>query len=155
MSESVVNFLVCVNAEKYSEVALHYAAVEAKKHKGMVTILHVIEPIDYQTLGSIAAKMRQETLDDAENLLNKLAAKVVVWSGITPVFMVKEGLIENEIIATVEQEKGISAIVMGVASDSSVKSKIIPPVVSALGSKLKMPMIIVPGNMTNKQIDNM
>lgn len=150
-----VNYLVCVNSEKYSEVALHFACSTAKQNNGSVIMLHVIEPADYQTLGSVADKMKKELTANAENLLNKLAGKVKEWSGITPVLMVKEGLIEDEIISLIEEDKSINMLVVGVAPETSIKSKIIPPIVSALGSKLHVPMLIVPGNLSTKQIEDL
>lgn len=153
-SNKKTNYLVCVNNEKYSEVALHFACNIAKRRDdASIILMHVIEPGDYQTIASIADKMRAEKIEEAEKLLSKLAKKVFEWSGITPVFLVKEGLIENEIISLVEQDNSINMLVLGVSPRASMKSKIVPPIVSALGNKLQIPMLIVPGNMTNRQID--
>ncbi len=148
-----VNYLVCVNNEKYSELALHFACNLAVKNNGSIIIMHVIEPADYQTIGAIADKMREEKFSEAEDLLKKLAKKVHDWSGITPVFLVKEGLIENEIISLVERDTSINMLVVGVSPKASMKSKVIPPIVAALGNKLHIPMLIVPGNMTNRKME--
>jgi nucleotide-binding universal stress UspA family protein len=151
-----VNYLVCVNSEKYSEVALHFACNLAVKHNGSVILLHVIEPGDYQTVGAIADTMRQEKFQEAEDLLKRLAAKMKKWADIMPVLVVREGLIENEIISLVEEDRGINMLVVGTAPEKTyLKSKVLPPLVASLGSKLLIPMLIVPGNLTTKQIDEL
>jgi nucleotide-binding universal stress UspA family protein len=152
-----VNYLVCVNAEKYSEVALHFACNLAKRNNGSVIILHVIESTDFQTtIGAIADKMREEIFQEAEDLLKHLADKVKKWSDIMPVIVVREGLIENEIISLVEEDRGINMLVVGTAPEKSLlKSKVLPAIVASLGSKLQIPMLIVPGNLTTKQIDEL
>jgi nucleotide-binding universal stress UspA family protein len=149
------NYLVCVNREKYSEVALHFAAKLAKNNDGSVIILHVIEPHDYQSFGGVAETIRAETIQEAENLLASHATKVNKWTNITPVLIVKEGLIENEIISLVTNDPSINMLIVGAASATSIKSKILPPLVSSLGSKLAIPMMIIPGNMTTKQIEDL
>lgn len=154
-SATKTNYLVCVNSEKYSETALHFAAKLAKNNNGSVTILHVIEPADYQSFGGVAAAMRSEQIQETEKLLDYLSQKVRDWSNITPCLLATEGIIENEIIAAVKNDPSINMLVVGVASSSSSKSKILPPLVSSLGSKLSIPLLIVPGNMTKTKIDEL
>lgn len=149
-----INYLVCVNAEEYSEVALHFTCYLAKKNKGSLVLLHVIEPADYQSIGMVAEKMRQERFNDSQKLLNELAGKAKEWSGITPIVMVREGFIEDEIIAVIEEDRSIKMLITGVSKESSKKSKIIPPLVSALGSKLGIPMLIVPEAITKQQMED-
>lgn len=151
-TDSSARYLICVNSEKYSEVALHFVSNMAKFNNGTIIIMHVIEPADYQSIGSVADKMREEKLQGAHVLLEKLAAKAKEWFGKKPEVIVKEGLIEGEIISVIKKDQSINMLVVGTASDSSAKSKILPPLVSSLGSKLMIPMIIVPGNLSNKRI---
>lgn len=147
------NYLVCVNSEEYSEVALHFTCHLAKKNNGSIVLLHVIEPGDYQSIGMVAEKMRKERFNESQKLLNELAGKAKEWSGITPIVMVREGFIEDEIIAVVDEDSSIKMLITGVSKESSKKSKIIPPLVSALGSKLRIPMLIVPGTITKQQME--
>lgn len=154
-SATKTNYLVCVNNEKYSEVALHFATKLAQSNNGSVTILHVIEPADYQSFGGVAAAMRSEQIQETEKLLDYLSQKVREWSNITPCLLATEGVIENEIISVVKNDSSINMLIVGAASSSSSKSKILPPLVASLGSKLSIPMLIVPGNMTDQKIEEL
>jgi nucleotide-binding universal stress UspA family protein len=154
-TKKTINYLVCVNGEKYSEVAVHFACKLAQNNNGAITILHVIEPADYQSFGGVAETMRSEQIQATEKLLDDLSTKVNKWSGLTPSLLAQEGIIEEEIITAVENDKSINMLIVGAASASANKSKILPPLVSSLGSKLSIPMLIVPGNMTNKKIEEL
>ncbi len=153
--EKKVNYLVCVNSEHYSEVALHFASKVAQQNNGSVVLLHVIEPADYQSIGAIADKIRKEKIAEAEDLLAELAGKVNQWVGLTPVFIVREGLIESEIISLVKEDKSINMLVVGAAYETSSKGKILQPLVSAIGHKILIPMLIVPGNLTDEEIERL
>jgi len=139
------NYLVCINDEEYSEIALHFSCYMAKKNNASIVLLYVIEPSDYISFGGVAEKIRKEKQDESQKLLNELAGKAKEWSGIMPMVMVREGLIEDEIIAAIEEDKTINMFITGVSTENSKKSKIVPPLVSVLGSKLRIPMLIVPG----------
>lgn len=145
-------YLVCVNDEHYSEVALHFTCCLAKKNKCSIILLHVIEPSDFQSIGMVADKMRQEKYVESQKLLNELAGKAKEWSGIMPMIEVREGLIEDEIISTVEKDSSIKMLITGSSQENSKKSKIIPVLVSAIGNKLPIPMMIVPGNLAYEQM---
>jgi nucleotide-binding universal stress UspA family protein len=150
---SKVTYLVCVSKEPYSRVALQFACSLVDRDKNAaISILHVMEPADYQSFGSVAEKMRQERRNDAEKLLHELAHDVVD-SKMTPIFMVREGLIEEEIMKVIEEDNSIQMLIVGAASETGAKSKIIPPLVSQIGTKLLIPILIVPGNLTEQQIE--
>lgn len=152
VKEKILNYLVCVNSEEYSEAALQFACRLAKQNNGKIIILHVIEPVDYQSIGSIAEKMRREKIDEAEKLLIKLADKTATWFDRRPALLVKEGLIEEQIISLVEKDLSINMLIVGTAQETNIKSKILPPLVTNLGNKLQIPMLIVPGGLTEYQI---
>lgn len=151
--EQKVTYLVCVNKEEYSRVALRYACALVKKNSNSaIGLLHVMEPADYQSFGGVAEKMRAERREEAENILSDFAVEVL-GSDMTPMLIVREGLIEEEIIKVVEEYDNIQMLIVGVATETSAKSKIVPPLVSQIGNKLQIPMSIIPGNLTVKQIE--
>jgi len=146
------NYLVCVNNQPYSKVVLDFAASIARKNNGSILILHVTEPSDYQSVGAVADKMSEESRQEAEKLLQNLAEKVSARFNITPVLIVREGLIEHEIIKVMDEDPSINMLILGSASESSPKSKVAQPLVSKVGRKLSVPILIVPGNLSDEQI---
>lgn len=146
------NYLVCVNGEDYSRVAVRFTSSMAKNNNGSVIILHVIELSDYKSFGTVVDKIREESRENAEILLQSLADMAHNEYGITPVFMVREGLIEEEIMKLIEEDDSINMLVVGADKESASKSKILPPLVSQSGKKLRIPVMIVPGNLSQKEI---
>ena len=71
---------------------------------------------------------------------------------IRPSLLVREGLIEEEIIKLIEEDESINMLIVGTEQETSVKSKIITAIVSQIGSKIHIPMTIIPGNLTDQEI---
>lgn len=142
------DYLVCVNSEKYSEVALRFACKIAKGNNASVIILHVIEPSNYNSFGAIADKMLVESHQNANILLKSLSKIAHQEYNITSQLAVKEGLIEEQIIDFLENHDTVKMLLIGSSSnDGPIKSKVLPSLVEQTGKKLKVPINIVPGNL--------
>ncbi|MDB2414554.1 universal stress protein [Rickettsiales bacterium] len=150
-----ITYLVCINKEEYSKVAVSFAYKLAKRNNGRITLLNVIEPSDYQSFGAVADKMQEEMRKETEELFQQMSDEITSDGGNVPILIVKEGRIEEEIINVVEEDPMIRMIIVGTATESSVKSKVLPPLVTQIGNKLLIPMLIVPGNLTDQQIDSL
>jgi len=145
-------FLVVIDESAEMKVALRYACRRARKTGGRVALLYVLEPADYQHWVAVGDLMREERRAAAERLLQRLAAKVNVWIGSFPVIYVREGNPVEELIKLTEEEPSISILVLGAA----VGPKGPGPLISTLAGKhigrLRVPLTIVPGDLTYKDI---
>ncbi len=149
METSRTKFLVCVDGREESRKALTLACLQAKRRNGVVDILHVMPPADFQTLGAIADRMRAERREEAEMLLKILAEEVNKTTGITPSFVLREGEIAEEIVAAVTEDPEVIAV----AQPSATRGKLIAWLASQLGNKLLVPLMLVPGNLTDQQLE--
>ena len=145
-------FLVVVDESAEMKVALRYACRRARKTGGRVALLYVLEPADYQHWVAVGDLMREERRATAERLLQRLAAKVNIWTGSIPVLFVREGNTIDELIKLVDEEPSISIIVLA----ASIGPKAPGPLINALASKhigrLRVPLTIVPGDLTYNDI---
>ena len=142
-------YLVCVNNADYSGVALQFACKMAQKRHGRIKVLHVTEAAAFKGFGAVADKMRAEQKREAKKLLKELTKDTDVATEL----LHREGLIEEEIITVVEEDEGIDMLILGAAAETSTRSKTIQPLVAQLGSKIMVPMLIIPGNLTEQQMD--
>ena len=142
-------YLVCVSNSDYSKVALEFASQVALKKEGQLVVLHVTEPIDFKSFGSVANKMQEERKKEANKLLRDLTRSIKVEKTL----LHREGFIDEEIIKVVEENSDISMLIVGAAAETSPKSKTLHPLVSQVGHKLPIPMLIVPGNLAWQQIE--
>lgn len=154
-TRSNATFLVCISDLQESEVALRFASLRAKRRHAQVAILHVIEPTDFQGLLSVSDVIQQEQEEAAQNLLNQLAEKAIEFSGIPPTLILKEGKLGEEIIKTTLENGDIVAVVLGVHQESKHGAKLLSWLAGKLGQELLVPIILVPGNLTDAQIDNL
>jgi len=145
-------FLVVVDDSKEMRAALRYACGRARATNGRVALLRVIEPAEFQHFATIGNLMKEEARQDAEDLLRRLAGEVNEVSGQVPVFYVRDGNPRDELIALIDEEPAISILVL--AADPGPRGP--GPLVTALTGryvgKLRVPLTIVPGGLTDDQI---
>jgi nucleotide-binding universal stress UspA family protein len=145
-------YLVCVDAREESRVALRLACMKAQARGNSVGMLHVIAPVDFQTLGGVAERMREERHKEAEELLNGLAADAAAAFGVTPSLILREGLIGDEIVQAALDDANVNMVVIGVAQQSNTRGKLAAWLAGQLGAKLFIPLLMVPGNLTDQQL---
>lgn len=154
MSEaSKAKFLVCVDAKDHSRVALRFACMKAQKTGSKVELIYVIDPADFNTFQAVAEQMEGQKREQAEALVNKLAEEAFSWAGLMPSIILRQGVVSEEIIKTVEDDGDINMLVLGAAPDgSSTKNRILTTLTGQMGDKIHIPLLIVPGDLTDKQI---
>ena len=141
--------LVCVDEKKNSEIALKFACKKAAKIRASLEMLYVID-IDQQSFLSIIDTARQEKLSKAENMMQEYLKKAQEWANISIKYKIKEGLAEEEITKAVEQDSNINMVVLGAPSKAS--ESVILPILAKLENCLMLPLMIIPGNLTDQQI---
>jgi nucleotide-binding universal stress UspA family protein len=148
-------YLVCVAQNEESRIALRFACIKAKKRGGKVGMIHVTEPADVQTLFAVADKMNEERREEAESLMHKLAKEAHDSTGVMPSITICEGTIGEEIINAAIEDHDANMLVLGVASPSSNHGKLIAWIANQLSSKILIPMMLVPGNLTDQQMEEL
>ena len=147
--------LVCVDNTEHSRIAVRFACVRAKSLKYGLELIHVINPADYTSLFVSGDKIRAEKRAEAEVVLNKLVDEAKSFAGITPKVLIREGLVSEEVIKAVEEDGGINFLIIGKAPHEAGKKDMITMLSTELVSKIMIPMVIVPGNLTDLQIEEL
>ena len=146
-------FLVVVDDTDEMSVAIRFASQRAKNTGGRVALLRVTEPMEFQHWMGVGEIMREERRAEAEELVSRHSTLVHDISGQIPTVYVREGSPRDELIALIDEEPSISILVLAAASGNEGPG----PLVSWVGGKgttrLRIPITIVPGNLSNEQID--
>jgi nucleotide-binding universal stress UspA family protein len=150
-----VRFLVCVDRRPQSRVAVRYACRRAKNTGGTVSLLHVIEPPEFQHWAAVGDVMDAERREEAGHLLDDLSLEVNDWAGMRPSLTVREGEIGEEILAAVREDPHIDVLVVGAAEPGDRRFSLITFLAEKLLGHLRVPLVVVPGNLTDEQITNM
>jgi len=145
-------FLVVVDQSPELRVALRFACRRARATGGRVAMLYVTEPASGEWLG-VGELMREEARAEAETRLQELASGVRETSGEIPVVYVREGAPREELIKLLDEEPSICVLVL--AADPGPKGP--GPLITAISgksvNKLRVPLTIVPGTLSDAEID--
>jgi nucleotide-binding universal stress UspA family protein len=146
-------FLVVVDDSPERDVALRYACLRALKGGGRVALLRVVEPPEMSEWAGVGALLRQERREEAERLLSTLAAEVNRITGTMPILFVREGGARDELLKLMEEEERISILVLASAPSGEGPGPLITALSGKHAGKLRRPMTIVPGRLTEAELD--
>ena len=144
--------LVIADGSKEMEVALQYACARSKKTNRKIIIATFIEPLDVLTTQGVTEIMQNEAREEAESKLEQASTIVKESTGIMPVLHIREGEIIAELIKLIEEEKNINVLVLAANVDEKGPGPIISSLVSKEYSRLRIPVMIVPGNFSRDHI---
>jgi nucleotide-binding universal stress UspA family protein len=147
-----VKFLVCVDDSKDCRVALRFACLRTRNTKGHLVLLYVIEPADFQHWVAVGKLIEGERREEAEQVLQNLAAEVHEFAAIHPVLVVRAGRKTDEILKLIEEDPTINILVLGAAPEGEGSNELVAKLSGELTKRLRIPLTIVPGNLTDEQL---
>ena len=147
-------FLVVVDDTEEMQIALRYASLRAKKTRGIVALLYVIESSDQTYWVSVKNIGIEEQRKKAEDLMQDLSSVVLKWSGTMPVLFIKEGNKKDCLLELFEEEKNISILVLGAATGSEGPGPLVSELTKKNAGEINIPITIVPGNLSYKKIQD-
>ncbi len=146
-------FLVVVDDSAEMARALRFACRRARKTGGRVALLRVIEPADFQHWQAVGELMQEEAREGAEALVQQLAPQVAELTGAMPVIYIRDGSLREEVLKLVDEEPSISIMVLAAAGDSEDPGPLITDLARKSLGKLRIPVTIVPGGLSDAEID--
>lgn len=148
-------FLVVVDDSEEVKVALRYACLRALHTDGRVALLYVLEPTASQGWIAVEDLMREEQRHAAEERLERLSAEVQARSGKMPVLHLREGKVRDELLSLIDEDKSISILVLGASTSNDGPGPLVTHLVSRLSGRLPIPITVVPGALTDKQLEEL
>lgn len=147
-------FLVVVDDSPELKLALRYACLRARKSRGRVALLYVIEPSDMQSWLMVEDLMREEQRAEAEKKMQRLAREVNALTGTLPILHIREGNRRDALLSLIDEEPGLSILVLAAGTGQEGPGPLITYFMSPRGlTRLRIPMTIVPGGLTDEQLD--
>lgn len=146
-------FLCVVDDSEELSQALRFACRRAVSTNGRVALLYVVEPAEHQHWVAVGDLMREERREEAEEMLQVVASVVQKRTDSTPVIFIREGMMTDELISLIEEETSISVLVLGAATGPEGPGPLVSYLVEKMAGRLRIPITIVPGSLTDEQID--
>jgi nucleotide-binding universal stress UspA family protein len=151
-------FLVVVDESPEVEMALAYAARRARRTSGVLALIYIIEPGDFQHWLGVAEAYREEAVSKAKAVFRLQGRKLKLWGyeEMEPEEIICEGPKADQIMKAIEDDPDIGILVLGASVDPAGPG----PLVSSLaGGKnagnFPIPITVVPGGLTLEEIEAM
>lgn len=146
-------FLVVVDDTPECKSAIRFACRRAWHVGGGVILLKVIEPPDFQHWMGVEQVMREEAREAAEELLQNLAEEIQKDTNLVPEFVIRDGYVKDELLTLIEEDPDIRILVLAASPDSGGPGPLVKSLVGEMSGTFAIPITVVPGNMSNSQLD--
>lgn len=149
-TQNIRRFLVVADGTEESLVAMRYAARRASNTGGRLSVLSIIEPVEFQHWNTVAEAMRAEAYEAAEELLDQIVLRLQSDCGTVPDTLIKEGKGAEVIVNLLEEDPSISLLVLGAATGTDGPGPLVTQLAHHQAGVLPVPVTIVPGTMTDE-----
>jgi nucleotide-binding universal stress UspA family protein len=146
-------FLAVVDHSPECHVALRFAARRAQHTGGLVTLIYVIVPADFQQWAGVERVMRQEAREEAEGYLQEAARHVNDITGAMPELVIREGRPADEIRALLKEDKAIAILILAAGTSSEGPGPLVSLVASPAAGAYPIPVTVVPGSLSDDEVD--
>lgn len=136
--------LLVVDDSEEFHVALRWASRRAMHTGSRIGLLYVMERPEAGEWISVQYQMRADAREEAESMLQQVAAECYALSGLVSVFFLREGDKQEEIIALVEEEPNIAVLVLGAGKGPSGPGPLVSTLVGKMSGSFEIPILVVP-----------
>ncbi|MBD0413537.1 universal stress protein [Oryzicola mucosus] len=147
-------FLVVIDDTPECERAIAYASRRAQNTGGVVVMLYVIVPDDFQHWLGVEKIMREEATASAQAALASYAAKVREKAGIEPELVVREGKPADEIHKIIEEDQDIAILVLAAGAAKEGPGPLVASI-AGKGAAFPIPVTVVPQNLSDEDIESL
>jgi hypothetical protein len=146
-------YLVIMDETEEAARALRFASRRAMKTGGSVHILALVPRESFNAFGAVQATIEEEARDRAEMVASSAAGSIFAESGKMPVISVRTGDAQGVIKDYLADHAEVAALVLGAASEGG-PGPLVTHFSSHVGG-LTCPLFIVPGGLTDEDIDRL
>jgi len=144
-------FLVVIDDTPECSRALVYAARRAERSGGLLAVLYVIVPGEFQHWIGVENIMRAEAMEAAENTLGRFA-DLARETGIEPQMVIREGSRADEISKLIAEDEDIAILVLAAGTDKEGPGPLVTAIAGKAAGTFPIPITIVPGTLDDAAI---
>ncbi|WP_069305633.1 universal stress protein [Methylobrevis pamukkalensis] len=145
-------FLTVIDGSPECGRAVAYAAGRAARSNGVVVLLFVIEPGEFQHWLGVEEIMRAEAREEAEARLATYAEEARLRFGVDPECVIREGRLAEEINAVIDGDGDIAILVLAASTETDGPGPLISSLAGKSGTTFHIPVTIIPGTMSDDDI---
>lgn len=145
-------FLAVIDETPECERAVAYAARRARATNGVLVMLFVIEPDDFQHWLGVEQIMRAEAEERANTKLAEFAGRVREEVSIEPELVVREGITTEQILKLIEEDQDIAVMVLAAGAGKEGPGPLVQSI-AGRSAAFPIPVTVVPQNLSNEDIE--
>lgn len=138
-------YLVVADDSDEFRTALRYACSSAKRHRGHLGILRILEEQDFQHWGAVEEKMKKEMRQQGEQYIWNIAKSVNELSETMPSLYFAEGDPAEALIGTINGDENIVKLILGNGPNGA--GPLVSYCVGRGLERLRVPLVIVPSHL--------
>ena len=146
-------FLVIADASEECGRALRFAARRARHTGAGIVLLTIIDSSEFQQWLGVGDLMRAEAEQQAQALLDHFCAEARRLDGVDPERVVRTGAKTSEISRLIEEDEDISFLVLAAGAGKEGPGPLVSALVGKSGGSFAIPVVVVPGGLTDEEID--
>lgn len=135
--------VVADNSEEF-QIALKYGCFIARKNRGHVGILCIIEDEDFQHWGAVEHRVMKELRAEAEKYIWTVLKAAHDYNGTIPSLYFAEGNRNDALIKTIDESEDIQQLIIGGGADHANRGPLISYLMGKGLGRLRVPVTIVP-----------
>ncbi|WP_274626624.1 universal stress protein [Arvimicrobium flavum] len=147
-------FLAIIDDTPECERAVAYGSRRAKSTGGVLVLLFVIEPDDFQHWLGVEKIMREEATAAAKAALDHHASKAREQHGIEPELVIREGKPSEQIHKLIEDDQDIAILLLAAGMGKEGPGPLVS-MIAGKGTGFPIPVTVVPQNLTDEDIANL
>lgn len=148
-------FLAVLDGTDECAVAVTFAGCRMRRTGGIVKLLVVIEPDQFQHWIGVENVMRAEAFEEANRWLDDAEARIKALGDIPVEREIREGPKADELEAAIAEDKDISILVLASSKSTDGPGPLVSSIAARGANALPIPVAIVPGFLTDEQIEEL
>jgi len=146
-------FMVVVDKTAECARAVHFASRRAARTGASMIMLSVVDPPDNFEWIGVGEAMVEEAREAAEKLLEEAAREARNAAGVEPEQVIRVGSRADEIIRLINEDEDISFLVLAAGSSKEGPGPLVSTLAGRAASTFPVPIVVVPGGLTDEEID--
>ena len=145
-------FLAIIDDTPECERAVLYAATRAERTNGVLVLIYVIEPGDFQHWLGVEEIMKAEAREEAEAALANASTKIREHVGIEPETTIRMGKAKEEIFSLIEEDQDIAILVLAAGSAKEGPGPLVSSI-AGRGAAFPIPVTVIPPSLSDEDIE--
>ena len=146
-------FMVVIDDTPECVRAVHFASRRTARTGANLIMLAIVDPPDNFEWIGVGEAMIEEATEEAQKRLEEAAKEARGAAGVEPEQVIRTGARADAILKLINEDEDISFLVLAAGSNKEGPGPLVSTLAGKAASSFPIPIVIVPGGLTDEEID--